>query len=322
MQESRRRFLKYFAAGSGTVLGGSVWWIATSKQRAARWTRRLVTDARRSITPAAAKPEPAKWSDNQITLSWIGHATVLINFYGIHILTDPTLGERIGVSLGFGTVGPKRFIAPALHFKELPPVDVLLLSHAHMDHMDLGSLRKFAPETFTVSAKQTNDVLASGKRKRITELAWNEGVSFRNPKGDLHIEAFEVKHWGQRWPSEMPRGYNGYILRREGKAILFGGDTALTSSFREIRGRGPFEVAIMPIGAYRPWIRNHCTPEQALEMADQAGAKYLLPIHHQTFRLSEEPMNEPIERLQAAAEHEPERIALRRVGETFVCKQT
>ena len=150
------------AAGTtSTALGGAAWWLSSSKQRAARWTRRLVADAHRAILPAPVKPEPGKWSDNQITMAWLGHATVLINFYGIHILTDPALGNKIGFSLGLGTVGPKRYVAPALRFKDLPPIDVLLLSHAHMDHMDLPSLRRFAPGTFTVTAKDTDDVLAA-----------------------------------------------------------------------------------------------------------------------------------------------------------------
>ena len=265
------------------------------------------------------KPEPTKWSDNQVTLSWLGHATVLINFYGIHILTDPALGSRVGVSLGFGTAGPKRYIAPPLKLKDFPKIDVLLLSHAHMDHMDLGTLRSFDRRAFTVTAKSTSDVLADARLKEIHELRWNEQITFKNAKGQLQIEAVEVKHWGQRWPSEIPRGYNGYILRREGKAILFAGDTANTPLFRELRSRGPFEAALMPIGAYRPWIWNHCTPEQGLEMANAAGAQYVLPIHHQTFRLSDEPMNEPIQRLEIAMSDEPERLALRRIGETFVC---
>ncbi len=243
-----------------------------------------------------------------------------MNFYGIRILTDPAFGKRIGVSFGNTTIGPKRYVAPALRLNELPPVDVLLLSHAHMDHMDLPSLRRFAPETFTISAKTTADILVDTKLRQITELPWNGRASFKNKAGDLQIEAIEVKHWGQRWPSDLARGYNGYILRREGKAILFGGDTAQTPLFAELRSRGPFEAAIMPIGAYQPWIRNHCTPEQAVELANTAGAKYIAPVHHQTFRLSNEPMNEPIERFQAALQNEPERIALRRIGETFVCK--
>lgn len=309
-------------AGLGTTFAGASWWVTSSKQRAARWARRLAGEARRKIAPAPMKPRPADWSDNGVTLAWLGHSTVLINFYGVRILTDPALGHHVGLSLGFGTLGPKRFIAPALSAAELPPIDVLLLSHAHMDHMDLPTLRRFAKGTFTVSAKSTLDLLAGVGLKQVTELGWNDGAAFHNGQGDLQIEAIEVKHWGERWPSEMPRGYNGYILRREGKSILFAGDTALTPALGQIKPRGPFEVAIMPIGAYRPWIRNHCTPEQALEMANAAGAKYIVPVHHQTFRLSEEPMSEPIERLETALEHERGRLALRQIGETFACPRT
>ena len=243
----------------------------------------------------------------------------MINFYGIRILTDPAFGNRIGISLGLGTVGPKRYIAPALRMAELPPIDVVLLSHAHMDHMDLPSLQRLAPATFTVTAKTTRDILESTPLKKIVELPWNERTTFRNAKGELEISAVEVKHWGQRWPSELERGYNGYVLRREGRAILFGGDTAHTPLFSELRARGPFEAAIMPVGAYQPWIWNHCTPEQAVDLANRAGARYIVPVHHQTFRLSEEPQTEPIERLEAALQREPERLGLRRVGESFIC---
>jgi L-ascorbate metabolism protein UlaG (beta-lactamase superfamily) len=319
MQRSRRLFLKYVAAGAGTAFAGASWWVVKSKQRAARWVRRLAEDARRNVLPPASRPTPSQWPDNQVTLAWIGHSTVLINFYGIRILTDPALGNRVGISLGLGTAGPKRYTAPALRANELPPIDVLLLSHAHMDHMDLPTLGRFGSDTFTVTAKTTLDVLEPTRLKRATELAWNDRLMFKGTKGELEIQAVEVKHWGARWPSEKPRGYNGYILRREGRSILFAGDTALTPTLGQLRSQGPFDVAIMPIGAYNPWIWNHCTPEQALEMANKAGATYILPVHHQTFRLSDEQMSEPIERLETALKKEPERLALRRVGETFVC---
>jgi L-ascorbate metabolism protein UlaG (beta-lactamase superfamily) len=257
------------------------------------------------------------WSDNAITISWIGHATTLINFYGIRILTDPAFGNYIGISFGLATAGPKRYVAPALRLKELPPIDVVLLSHAHMDHMDLPSLRRFPTDTFTVSARTTSDVLAGAARKRVTELGWGERTRFQGAQGDLEIEAFEVKHWGQRWPSELERGYNGYVLRREGKAILFGGDTAYTPVFAGLCSRGPYEAGILPIGAYEPWIWNHCNPEQAVQLANLAGVRSVIPVHHQTFRLSNEPMTEPIQRLEAALE--PERLGLRKIGETFVC---
>lgn len=307
------------AGGTAVATGSTAWWLAVSKQRAARWARRLIEDAQRRIEPAPVKPNPAEWSDRNITMAWLGHATVLINFYGLNILTDPALGSRVGISLGVGIAGPKRYISPALQVNELPRIDVLVLSHAHMDHLDLPTLRRMPRGTWTATAKATSDLL-DARRLSFTELGWGNRAKYRGPKGDLEVEAIEVKHWGQRWPSEMPRGYNGYILRREGKALLFAGDTALTPTLGSIRARGPFAAAIMPIGAYQPWIWNHCTPEQALTMANAAGASYILPVHHQTFRLSDEPRNEPIERLEKALEHERERLAWRRIGETFVCK--
>src|SRR5688572_10543103 len=144
MKRNRRAFLSYLLAGTGSAVGGAGWWLSTSPRRAARYLRQLYADAKRSIAPAPLIPLPQAWSDNEITLCWIGHATVLINFYGVKILTDPALGHRIGISLGLGTAGPKRYVRPALTFKALPPIDILLLSHAHMDHMDVPSLARFA----------------------------------------------------------------------------------------------------------------------------------------------------------------------------------
>jgi L-ascorbate metabolism protein UlaG (beta-lactamase superfamily) len=298
--------------------GGAVgtWWASTSQRRSARWLRTIVADSKRTPAPASVSPRPNSWPENAITICWIGHATVLINFYGVTILTDPAFANRIGVPVGLGIAGPKRYVAAALKLKELPPIDVLLLSHAHMDHIDEWTLERLKPGT-TVTAKLTGDILQSAGLKHATELSWGERRVVRAGKGDLEIEAFEVKHWGQRWPSKLERGYNGYVLRREGKSLLFGGDTAVTPLFAALKSKGPFEAAIMPIGAYRPWIRNHCTPEEAVDMANAAAAKYVVPIHHLTFKLSDEPFGEPMERLQQALVREPERIALKRVGESF-----
>jgi L-ascorbate metabolism protein UlaG (beta-lactamase superfamily) len=318
MQRNRRFFLKTCIAGTAGAVGAATFWISTSKRYAARWARTMAADAKRRILPAPQKPTPATWSDNNITVSWLGHATCLINFYGIKILTDPALGKRVGLSLGIATAGPKRYIAPALSAKEVPPIDVLLLSHAHMDHMDLPTMSRFK-NAFTVTASLTREIFDSNKRENVHELQWDDSATFKISKGDLQITAFEVRHWGRRWPNDINRGYNGYILRREGKSIIFGGDTAITDSFQPLKSKGPFELAMMPIGAYRPWIWHHCSPEEALTMANDAGAKYIVPIHHQTFKLSDEPMIEPIERFTAALEKEPERIALRQVGATFIC---
>src|SRR5882762_7447195 len=119
------------AVGMGAGIGGSAWWLASSKRRAARWARTIFADARRPIQPAPFRPRPEKWSDNDLSICWLGHATVLINFFGVNILTDPALGRRVGVSLGLGIAGPKRYVAPALTLKQLPRIDLVLLSHAH-----------------------------------------------------------------------------------------------------------------------------------------------------------------------------------------------
>ena len=319
MKRGRRRFLKSTLVTCGVAAGCSSLWLGASQRGPARLLRQLLADSRRALVPAPARPQPARWSDNRITLGWLGHATLLINFYGIRILTDPVFSARVGINAGICTLGPKRYVAPALRLAELPPVDVVLLSHAHYDHMDVPSLKRLGAPAFGVTSRATTDVLKGTRLRPIIELGWDEKTTFRGAHGTLEIQAFEVKHWGQRWPSEVARGYNGYVLRREGKAMLFGGDTAFTPAFGELRAGGPYEVAIMPIGGYNPWIRNHCTPEQALAMANAAGARYVAPIHQQTFRLSDEPFAEPGERLAQALAHEPEWLALRGIGEVFVC---
>ncbi len=283
------------------------------------------------MLPAPQKPDPAAWHDDQVTAAWIGHSTVLINFYGVNILTDPILGARAGLPVGPFTLGPKRYVAPALRFSDLPPIDLILLSHAHMDHFDLATLRRFDRRPLVVTAHSTADLLHHTRlRPHLNELSWGEQLRLKFSRaplatavdgGQIEIEAFEVRHWGARMRTDDHRGYNGYVIRRGGAAILFAGDTAFTPTFRRLRGRGGkdglFDLGIVPIGAYNPWITNHCTPEEAVQMADMAGARFLMPVHHQTFKLSYEPMDEPIRRFEQALARTPERVAVRAVGETF-----
>jgi L-ascorbate metabolism protein UlaG (beta-lactamase superfamily) len=290
--------------------------------RVRRWLghlfREWTTESWRPIAPAFAKPRPTTWRDAQITLSWIGHATVLINFFGVKILTDPVLFPRIGIRLPGFTIGPKRLTAPALQFHELPPIDLILLSHAHFDHLDLRTLRCFGESTTVITARATRDLLRHTRFRDVTEVDWGEAKTFKTTAGEVNIGALPVNHWGARKRRDTYRGYNGYLLERNGRRIIFSGDTAMTNSFAEIRRHGAIDVAIMSIGAYNPWIQSHCSPEQAVEMANAAGARFIVPVHHQTFRLSFEPFREPIERFEAVLGKSPERIALREIGETFV----
>ena len=281
-----------------------------------RFFRERVRELGRGIQPAPFRPEPRTWNDNGITAAWLGHSTVLLNFYGVNILTDPALFPRIGADLRLGVVGPRRLTHSALKLAELPPIDLVLLSHAHMDHTDWHTLRQIPYSTRVICARGNRDLVA-GKRFVSTEMGWNDRCTVQTRNGPVQVEAFEVCHWGSRWRVDTHRGYNGYIIQREGKRILFGGDTAFCGHFRNLRAKGPFALACMPIGAYDPWRHAHCTPEEAVQMASEAGSELILPMHHQTFLLSREPVREPIERFQEALGKEPERIAVREIGETF-----
>jgi L-ascorbate metabolism protein UlaG (beta-lactamase superfamily) len=272
----------------------------------------------RPISPASAKPEPPKWSNAHVTLAWLGHATVLINFCGVTILTDPVLFSRIGIRLPGFTIGPKRLTAPALGFNELPKIDLVLLSHAHFDHVDLRTLGCFDPTTRVITARATSDLLKRTRFSKVSELDWGESKTLNTAAGEIEITAFSVKHWGARMQRDTYRSYNGYLIERSERRIVFAGDTAMTEDFAALRRHGPIDIAIMSIGAYNPWIQSHSTPEQAVQMANAAGARFVVPVHHQTFQLGFEPFREPIQRFEAALSKTPERIALRKIGETFV----
>lgn len=260
-------------------------------------------------------PDLKTWDQNSITATWLGHATVLIQFYGITVLTDPVLFPRIGARTSFGTVGPKRLVGPALRPSQLPEVDLVVLSHAHLDHLDKPSLRSLRGTPQIVTAANTEDLLRGTRTSGVHPLRWGDHREIQTRKGAVQVRAFEVAHWGARWRYDRYRGYNGYVLGREGKQIIFGGDTALSPSFRELRAKGPFCAAFMPIGAYDPWICSHCTPEQAVDMANDAKASHFLPIHFKTFAFGREGIQAPLQRLDQVLE--VERLGWREIGQTF-----
>jgi L-ascorbate metabolism protein UlaG (beta-lactamase superfamily) len=313
---TRRGFLAsgaFAAAAAAAVLGSSSSWPA-------RFLRERFKEIGRDIPPAPHKPSPDSWSDNAVTLAWLGHATTLINFYGVRVLTDPTLFPRIGVDMRVGTLGPLRLVQSALTADELPDVDLVLVSHAHFDHLDIASLAAVKGRPAAVMAAATSDLLPRQHYSSVRELRWNESARVTTPRGDILVRSIEVKHWGARLRSDTYRGYTGFVVEREGRRLLLGGDTAATRAFRHHVRYGPFDAAVMPVGAYDPWIHNHCTPEQAVLLANDAGARLFVPVHHKSFRLSNEPFNEPIERTLTALAQEIDRLALREIGETVVIR--
>jgi L-ascorbate metabolism protein UlaG (beta-lactamase superfamily) len=259
-------------------------------------------------------PNPLKWPDRGLFAAWLGHTTVLLKVDGVTILTDPVFSDRVGINVGPVTLGPKRLVKPAIAFAKLPKIDLVVLSHAHMDHFDLPSLRKLeGRHTHVVTAVNTSDLLRRRRYGSVQELRWNE----RARVGAVDLRAIEVNHWGARMGSDTHRGYNGYAIHCGRYRILFAGDTAMTTVFRNLRGSKPFDLSLMPVGAYNPWIRAHCTPEQAWHMANEAGSEFILPVHHQTFQLGREPVHEPIERFYEAAGNNIHRVAAQRIGQEF-----
>jgi L-ascorbate metabolism protein UlaG (beta-lactamase superfamily) len=256
------------------------------------------------------RPQPDAWPDDRLTVGWLGHATVLLNFLGSWILTDPALERRIGLGRGLAKLGPRRLVEPALRPKELPPLDLVLLSHAHMDHTDLGTLRRLPAETPVVVQTGNRDLVR--RFRQVSELGWGEKTEVHG----IRIESTESRHWGARMITDTQRGYGGYLLQKKGRTVLFAGDTAYTDALTPLGRRGRIDLAILPIGAYDPWIANHASPEQAWAMFKALGAEYVLPVHHSTFRLSREPVDEPIKRFLAAAGEERWRIVAPEIGAT------
>jgi len=287
--------------------------------REARFLARMQRDNARAILPAPQHPEPLTWKNDRITAAWIGHATMLINFYGVWIITDPMFSNNAGPNFGPIAIGPKRYVAPALSIQELPKIDLILLSHSHFDHLDmrsLSALSRLNPQATVITADKTADLLDGKKFAWIEELPWERSASLEFQNRPLTITAIHVKHWGARWRRDTYRGFNGYLLEYNGRRICFSGDTAYTPAFGKLEANGGIDLMFVPIGAYNPWIAVHCNPEEAVQMASQAGAKYVFPMHFATFKLSNEPMDEPLKRFKQALD--PNRIAGGEIGDTFV----
>lgn len=240
--------------------------------------------------------------------TWIGHSTVLIQIGNTTILTDPVMFDRIGLYVLGYTVGLQRYTKPAIPVEKLPKIDMVLLSHAHIDHMDLETLNwlteRSPNQVNCITAKNTADIINDLKWKTLTELDWNESISING----VNIIGREVLHNGWRLPGEKcrrdgykrtGRSYNGYVIELDGLRIAFGGDTAYTKSFTQF---GNVDVSIMPIGAYQGYSDNHCTPEEALQMTKMMKSPVILPIHFGTFHQSSEPIWEPIHRLMKYTE--------------------
>lgn len=289
---------------------------------------------------APRRPELSAWRSTEtgtLAATWLGHATVLLRIGRTTILTDPVFSSRVGLGWGFGTLGPARFVKPALSIRELPPIDLVLLSHAHFDHLDRPSLAKLARRSTTViCAKGIGDLVDDLGFGEVIELevgssAVNRGTGFqpmssamRSREGSqvenpchMKITAVPVRHWGARIVFDEHRGYCAFLIQTDHHRVLFGADSAHHTHWRAIGDAGGVDLAIVGIGAYDPWIGGHANPEQAWSMAMDAGARFILPMHHSTFKLSVEPRDDPLRRLLIAAGDRAPDVVGRQIGETW-----
>ncbi len=279
-----------------------------------------------AATSIAQHPRVVLPNDDASTAAWacwIGHSTVLLRIGGMWILTDPVLFGSYGVSILGVTLGPMRITEPALTLDEVPRPDLILLSHAHMDHMDRTTLRRISQrwpaQIDVITATNTRDIIEDFPWKSLNELDWCESTQI----GTIVLTALQVRHNGWRLPGEpcraegfrkIGRSYNGYLIEYNGICIVFGGDTAYTTLFKSIVQKP--DLAIMPIGAYDPFPEAHCTPEESLAMVEMMGARSIMPIHHSTFRQSQEPVADPLRRLRHALRRSSTQLSVHGIGDS------
>jgi L-ascorbate metabolism protein UlaG (beta-lactamase superfamily) len=265
------------------------------------------------------KPRPSEWRNDEVTFAWIGHSTILLHLYGVKIVTDPVLSEGLGVRIpGFGQIGPKRYRPPALTEDEIGEIDLILLSHAHLDHIDLPSLRNLANrQTQVITAKNTSRLI---RRMGFGSIEEMEPGQRKHTAEGVTITSIQVRHWGNRFPWNTSYGYQGYLIEKNGVRIFYPGDTAYLPMHDLPQQFGQIDLMFVPIGAYKPdsYQQAHCTPEQAWQMFQESGATWMVPIHWDTFVLSREPVEEPIQRLHEAANAGRERILTENIGETVI----
>ena len=264
--------------------------------------------------PAPLKPDLSNWQNQSLAAAWLGHATVLLRIGDMTILTDPVLCNRVGIGLGLITGGPRRHVAPALGVRELPPIGLLLISHAHYDHLDRPTLVRLDKNIPVITAGGTFDLIRDLGYRRVAELRWGESTELAG----LKVTAQKVAHWGARTFYDNHCGFNAYLIESGPTRVLYGGDTAYQDYFREV---GKVDLAVLGIGGYDPYLASHATPEQAWAMANHLNADHLLPMHHSTFRLSHEPTKEPLERLLTIAGKETDRVILTQVGGQWSTKR-
>ena len=240
------------------------------------------------------RPAFPKLTDGHLAVTWIGHASFLIQFNDLNVLVDPNFANWLFLL--------KRIKRAGLRIADLPPIDLVLLTHAHFDHFHKPTLRKLPAPKIGVMPWGVGDLAKGLGFTRVIELQKWESFSH----ADWKVTLTPCKHWGARTLRDEHRGYGGFVLEHQGRTIYHAGDSAYFDGFKEIGQQLQPEIALLPIGAYFPdtFRHVHMGPDEALKAFKDLGSKWLVPMHYGTFKLSFEPMEEPPRWLQELVHEE------------------
>lgn len=293
--------------GLGTLLK---WQLSGGRAKWPRW-----------IENAPQPRPPERVMGDAVRLTMIGHVSLLIQTAGINILTDPVWSKRASP---FQSAGPRRVRAPGIRLDELPPVDLVLVSHNHYDHLDAATLAALVDRFDPLIVTPLGNGTIVGKHAaaaRVIELDWDERTEF----GSLVIEAEPVNHWSARWSNDRNEAlWAGLMIHAPNRRIFFNGDSGFADGWwvdRLMAKHRAVDVSLCPIGAYAPrWFMAdaHMDPDEAVEVYKRMGAPWTLGFHWGCFQLTDEPIDEPRERLEAALAREgiaPDRFRTLAPGE-------
>ncbi|KUO61312.1 MAG: MBL fold metallo-hydrolase [Gracilibacter sp. BRH_c7a] len=256
-----------------------------------------------------------KTNKKQPSLTWVGHATFLIQLGGLNILTDPVWAQRLGTA--------KRLVLPGLMLTELPQIDVVLISHNHYDHLDFRSLRKLAGDPTFLIPKGLGLSFSRKGLKNTQEFQWWEDIKL----GQVSCTFVPAQHWSKRslWDTNRTL-WGGWMIKEDNinKSIYFVGDSGYFRGFQEIANRFTVDIFLAPIGCYEPeWFMEiqHITPEQAVQAYVDVGANLFIPMHYESFQLGDDTPQEALDRLIAEwgrRQHPANALKLFKLGETLV----
>lgn len=240
------------------------------------------------------RPVFPKLKPGQVAITWIGHASFLIQFTDLNVLVDPNFANWLFLL--------KRLKHAGLKIEDLPPIDVVLLTHAHFDHFHKPTLRRLPHPKIGVMPWGVGDLARNLGFARVIELDWWESFSQR----EWQVTLTPGKHWGARTLRDHHRGYGGFVLEHQGRRIYHAGDSAYFDGFKEIGDRLAPDVALLPIGAYHPETFRcvHMGPDEAVKAFKDLQANWLVPMHYGTFKLSFEALDEPPRWLRQLAQEQ------------------